>query len=128
MSKPLLAAVAAAFAVITPAAAVEYADIRNTYSSEAFADADDQWRRITANRHDSCSRYGKERKTRVGLLVDSYLAIGDALDANDEAATMKATKRLSRAINLNGRFEDCWDTISRRAGVTREFQSMLDDI
>ncbi len=128
MSKSILVAVAAAFAIVTPAAAVEYSDIRNAYSSEAFSDADADWRRLTANRIEACSRYGKERKTRVNLLVDSYLAIGKALDANDEAATMKAAKRLSKASTLNGRFEECWDKIARRNGVSREFLSMLDDM
>ncbi len=128
MSKRLLVAVAATIAAAMPAAAAEYSDIRDSYSADAFADADERWRRVTANRIDECSRYGDERKLRLNVLVDSYLAIGTALNANDETATMAAAKRLSRAINVNGRFEECWDQISRRAGVSREFRSMIKDM
>jgi|GEM_PF-3077548 len=125
MSKKVLIAVAASMLASSPALAAEYSEIRDGYSTEAFADADDRWRRLTSNRYDGCSRYGDKSKSRLDVLVDSYLAIGQALDANDEAATMAATERLSRAINVNDRFGECWKSIARRGGVTREFRDMI---
>ncbi len=125
MSKTILAAFAALIAVSATAVAADYAELKEGYSSEGFANADERWRRLTSNRYGACSRYGDKTNTRLNVLVDSYLAIGSALDANNEAAAMAATERLSRAININGRFEECWNEVSRRAGVTREFREMI---
>ncbi len=127
--KNLIILTAAAMAASTMSAvALEADDVRSAYSADAFDGADADWRRITANRVDGCGRYGEKRTARVDVLIDRYLAIGEALDANDNAAAVTATERLSRAINLNGRFEMCWDKISRRNGVSRDFRDMIKDL
>ena len=126
MSKTMLAAAAALVAMSAPAFAADYAEIKAGYSTEGFAKADERWRRLTSNRYDECSRYGDKSNTRLNVLIDGYLAIGTAIDSNNEAAAMAATERLSRAINLNERFEKCWDQVSRRADVSREFRDMIE--
>jgi hypothetical protein len=108
--------------------AVTADELRSAYSADAFAGADADWRRLTANRIDECGRYGKDRKLRVDVLVNAYDAIGSGLESGDDEAAMKAAKRLSRAINANGRFAECWDRIARRQSVSREFRSMVADM
>ena len=125
MSKTMLAGFAALVAMSTPAFAADFAEIKAGYSTEGFAEADERWRRLTSNRYDECSRFGDKSNTRLNILVDRYLAIGTALESNNEAAAMAATERLSRAINTNDRFEKCWDQVSRRADVSREFRDMI---
>ncbi len=107
------------------AQAADIEELKNAYSESAFEDADANWRRLTANRIDECSRYGKNRKLRVDVLVDAYNSIGAGLDAGNDEAAMKSAKQLSRAINANDRFEECWDSIARRQGVSREFREMI---
>lgn len=128
MSKYFFITIAAAMTIATSAGAADYSEIRDGYSTDAFSDANERWRRITSNRYDVCSRYGDKSNTRLNVLVDRYLAIGEALDANDEAATMAATKKLARAVNINGRFAECWNTIARREGVSAEFRDMLNEM
>lgn len=128
MKKLVLSTIAAIAASTMTASALEAGDVRNAYAPDAFSDADATWRRITANRIDECGRYGDKRKSRLDVLVDTYLAIGDALDANDDGAAVAATERLSRAISINGRFEKCWDRISRRNGVSNDFRAMIKDL
>lgn len=128
MSKTILAAFAALVAVSAPAIAVDYSELKSAYSAEGFAGADERWRRLTSNRYAECSRYGDKSNTRLNVLVDNYLAIGEALQSNNEAAAMAATERLSRSINNNKRFEACWNSVARRADVSREFRAMIKDM
>lgn len=125
MSKTILAAFAAFVAVSAPATAADYSQIRAAYSEEGFAGADERWRRLTSNRYDECSRYGDKSNTRLNVLVDNYLAIGEALQSNNQAAAMAATERLSTTINSSKRFKGCWNTVARRADVSREFRDMI---
>ncbi len=128
MKKVVLTAAAAFAAMSMTASALEMGELREAYSPDAFSNADANWKRITANRINACSRYGEKRKSRVEVLVDRYLAIGKALDANDAGGAVAATERLASAVNLNDRFEECWRQISRRNGVSREFRAMLSDM
>lgn len=123
----LMAAFAAA-TMMGAASAASIDEIEASYSPEAFADDDENWRRITANRIDECGRYGDNRNLRLNVLIDRYNAIGSALDSGDSESAMKAAKSLSRAINANGRFEKCWDTVARREGVSRDFRNMIKDM
>ena len=128
MTKIFLAAVAASMAIAAPAIALDYSDIRDGYSADAFSGADERWRRITSNRYGECSRFGDKSSTRLDVLVDRYLAIGEALEANDETAAMAATEKLAKAIKVNGRFEECWNKVSRREKVPADFRAMLDSM
>ena len=125
MKKLIILTVAAMAASTMSASALEASEVRSAYSPDAFDDADANWRRVTANRINECGRYGDKRKLRLDVLVDSYLAIGKALDANDNSGAVAATERLSRAININDRFGTCWDRIARRSGVSKDFREMI---
>ena len=125
MKKLFLSTIAVLAASTVTASALEAGEVRGAYSADAFDGADEKWRRLTANRIKGCGRFGDKSKSRLDVLVDSYLAIGAALNANDDGAAVAATERLSRAININDRFESCWNGISRRNGVSSDFRKMI---
>lgn len=100
-------------------------DVVETYKADAFDNADDRWRRITANRIDECGNYGDTRNSRLNVLIDRYQAIGEAMAQGNNAGAERAAKALSEAINANSRFEKCWTKVARRAGVSRDFTDAI---
>ncbi len=115
----------AALAATTPAAWANVDEVEQSYVENAFSGADSEWRRKTANRYSVCGVAGDSDMRRIDLLVDRYQALGEAFAAGDDAAAANAAQLLYRSIKINSRFEECWDTVSRREGVGRDFKRQL---
>ena len=111
----------AAAALAGPAFAADLDAARSAYVAGAFDDADADWRRRVANRHQECGMFGSDRQRRVDLLVDRYDALGAALTAGDNAAASAAAQSLSSAIGANSRFGECWKTLAKRGGISDAF-------
>lgn len=111
----------AAAALAAPAFAADLDAARSAYVADAFDNADADWRRRVANRHQECGMYGSDRQRRVDLLVDRYNLLGDALAAGDAAAADKAAQSLATAIGANSRFGECWETLAKRSGISDDF-------
>jgi len=111
----------AAAALAGPAFAADLDAARSAYIAGAFDNADADWRRLVANRHQECGSYGKDRRRRVDLLVDRYNALGAALNGGDEAAVSEAAQSLAAAIGANARFGDCWEKLAKRGGISGDF-------
>lgn len=119
---------AAAAGLVGHAQAATYSDLEAGYNPQAFQSADDDWRRITANRIEECGRFGGDNLRRIDVLVDRYLAIGEAIDNSDEQAAVEAAKSLSKAIEANARFEKCWYEIARKEKIGRKFARTIADL
>lgn len=122
--KTALLALAGAF-MISGAALADVASVKESYVSGAFADADDNWLRITVNRHGECGEYGSSGNRRVDVLIARYNAIGDAIDSGDEAAVEQAAKSFAAALDSSSMFESCWDQISRKEGIKSGFKRQV---
>jgi hypothetical protein len=109
----------------TSASAFEYNALAAAVDTAAFENADDNWKRMRANRILECRSFGKDRIRRVDVLVDRCRALADAVSAGDENAAINAAGSLSRAINANPRFETCWKRISRKQGISSKFTRMI---
>lgn len=124
MKKTALVAVAGAFA-LSGAAFADYSKIQETYVQGAFADADDDWLRLTVNRYGDCGEYGSQGLRRIDVLVDRYNALGDALSSGNQEAAMAAAKSFSSLIEGSTRFESCWDSVSRKQGIRSSFKRQV---
>lgn len=116
------------FAIGASPAAADYAAVESGYVATAFEDADENWFRITGNRISECGVYGKNKKTRAEVLVGRYKSLGAAMASGDQDAAITAASRLGDAINANGRFETCWDKLSRKEGIRSSFKRALEDL
>ncbi|GAB4523295.1 MAG: hypothetical protein Kow00133_11200 [Amphiplicatus sp.] len=112
-----LAASAVALAAAPARAASSYEEIAALVKADAFAEADDDWRRRIAMRTSECGRFGDGDSRRIDILVDRYNALAEAVAAGDENAAMAAGERFAAAANANARFEKCWRELARRGGV-----------
>lgn len=113
---------------VSGAALADYEGLKQSYVADAFADADNDWRRITVNRVSDCGAFGKQGHRRIGVLIDRYNAIGKGLSASDSDAVGDAAKRFNAAVTANARFEKCWSAISRAKAVDKQFLRALSDI
>lgn len=116
MKKTALLAFAGAM-LISGAAYADISKVKENYVAGAFDDASDDWRRITSNTIHECGAFGDKKARRIDILISRYDALGDALDSGDEAAIGAAAKKFNEAVTYNGRFETCWDKISRKKGI-----------
>lgn len=114
--------------MLAPAAFASFSDVKEEYVADAFADADDEWLRLTANRYSECGVYGSNEVRRIDVLVGKYRALGEALDAGNDAAASEAARSLYDSINNNVRFEACWDKVSRKEGISRSFKRNLKEL
>ena len=103
-------------------------EVRTAYDTDAFSNATERWRSITADRIRECSRYGRNDELRLNVLIARYEAIGEALAAGDENGAMAATETLAQTVYQNPRFQTCWRRIAKKGGVSREFSLMLRDM
>lgn len=129
MKKTALAFAAALVATTslaaTSASAFEYSALAAAVDTTAFENADESWRRKSANRVAQCGAFGSEGNRRVDVLVDRYRALADAVSAGNESVAVNAADSLSRAINANPRFETCWKKIARKQGISGQFTRMI---
>lgn len=113
-------------AFVAPAsAAASFEKIASTVEADAFAEADDDWRRLMIGRVGACGEFGSNGLRRIDVLIDRYNAIAAAVSANDEAGAMSAGASFSNAVNSNARFSECWQAISRRVGVSSRLSAMF---
>lgn len=94
-----------------------YEEIASLVKIDAFADADNDWRRRVSMRTPECGRFGDRDSRRIDLLVERYNALAEAVAADDKDATMAAGERFAATANANARFKKCWREIARRGGV-----------
>ncbi|MBB5519241.1 hypothetical protein [Amphiplicatus metriothermophilus] len=113
----IVIAAATAVAAAPAWAASSYEEIAAMVKIDAFAEADEDWRRRIAMRTPECGRFGDRDSRRIDVLVERYNALADAVAAGDEAAAMAAGERFAAAAGANARFEKCWREIARRGGV-----------
>ena len=117
------ALIAFAGAMLVSGAALAGADgVKEYYVSGAFDDADSDWRRITSNSTRECGAFGNKDVRRIDILIARYEALGEAIDAGDDAAISEAAQHFNQAVSLNERFEACWDKISRKNGISSSFK------
>ena len=105
--------------------AADHGAMQDHYVDGAFSDADDTWRRRTANRTKACGTY-KAGKRRIDVLIDRYEAIGEAIKTDDAAATEVATKRFAKAMSANERFTECWEKIASKTNISDDFTKMVE--
>lgn len=121
MKKTALIAFAGAM-LFSGAALADASGVKEKYVPGAFADVDDDWLRITANRTPDCGTYGSNGNRRIDLLVSTYNALGEALESGDAAEIETASANFNKVVSANSRFESCWDTISAKKGVSGSFK------
>ncbi|HXI87173.1 MAG TPA: hypothetical protein VNH64_06915 [Parvularculaceae bacterium] len=120
-----LAALAIAAASPAFAKSESFAKIAAAVKINAFDKADENWRRIIANRFSVCGVYTNNGDRRIDVLIEEYQTLADAVSQNDEPAAMAAGRRLAATVAASPRFEDCWQEISRRVGVKSRLASMF---
>ena len=121
MKRTLISFAIAGLISISPAYAGDYATLESNYKKDAFADADRDWARRTANKYDGCGFFGKRKYRRVEVLVSRYRAIGKAMNSGDEEGAVAAAEKFVETVNANKRFGACWGEISRKAGLPSSF-------
>jgi len=122
--KTALLALTGAF-MISGAALADVASVKESYVAGAFSGVDDDWLRITVNRHGDCGEYGSSGNRRIDVLIARYDAIGEAIESGDENATVEAARDFAKVVGINSRFESCWDVISRKEGIKSGFKRQV---
>ena len=89
--KTALLALTGAF-MISGAALADAANVKESYVAGAFSSVDDDWLRITVNRHGDCGEYGSSGYRRVDVLIARYNAIGEAIESGDDAEVESAAQ------------------------------------
>lgn len=124
MKKPVILLTLGAMLVAGPAlAGVE--TIKESYTPGAFADADYDWRRMTANRTPDCGAFGNMDQRRVDVLIERYETLGEALESGVAAEITEAAQSLNALVTANSRFETCWDVIARKQDISRKLKREL---
>jgi hypothetical protein len=122
--KTALLALTGAF-MISGAALADAANVKESYVAGAFSSVDDDWLRITVNRHGDCGEYGSSGYRRVDVLIARYNAIGEAIESGDDAEVKSAAQAFASLLDANTRFESCWDEIARKEGIKSGFKRQV---
>lgn len=96
--------------------------LKDLYVPGAFDDADDDWRRIIANRTEECGPFGANNTRRIDILISRYEDVGNAIAGGDDAAIAAAAQNFAKTAAMNERFEACWDKIAGKKGVSGKFR------
>jgi hypothetical protein len=123
MKTAMIALASALF--IAPAALASFQEVSDNYKSDAFNAADEDWLRNMENLYSECGEFGNSGYSRIQVLALRYQALGEALDSSNQTAVSEAAQKLSKAIGTNGRFETCWDKVSRMEGLSKKFKRDL---
>ena len=108
--------------VICGNALADAESLKETYIAGAFDGADDDWRRIIANRTRECGAFGANGARRIDILIARYEEVGEALAGGDDAAIAAAAQKFAKTAAMNERFEACWDKIAIKQGVSGKFK------
>ena len=115
------AAVIAGALLIGGTAFADVAALKTEYVDGAFSGADTNWRRLMANRYSECGTFGTQDDRRIDVLISKYEAIGDALNSGSEGAAADAAHSFAATLGESKYFASCWNSISRKNGVSRGF-------